>query len=157
MRRIVAAVLILILPSATALIVYLLAIKKIPTNREAIGRVTTIAGSGYPGTENGPSMTASFSDPFGIAVDRRGNIFIADAGESNSIRRITTDGKIETIAGSTEGYADGEPLQAQFNTPSGIAIDKTGNIIVADTSNNRIRKIASDGKVTTLAGSGAAG
>ncbi len=158
MRRILPAVLILILPTATALVVYLVVTKATPTNRAAIGRVTTIAGSGSPGVEDGPAMSASFSDPFGIAVDKRGNVIVADGGQSNRIRRITVDGKVHTIAGANEGFADGNALQAQFNTPSGIAIDNGGNIIIADTSNNRIRKLSSDGtKVSTIAGSGVAG
>ena len=158
MRRILLAVLILILPSTTAIVVYLVVTKTTPTNRAASGRVTTIAGSGSPGVEDGPAMSASFSDPFGIAVDKRGNVIVADGGQSNRIRRITVDGKVHTIAGANEGFADGNALQAQFNTPSGIAIDNGGNIIIADTSNNRIRKLSSDGtKVSTLAGSGVAG
>jgi len=158
MRRILLAVLILILPTATAIVVYLVVTKTTPTNRAAIGRVTTIAGSGSPGVEDGPATSASFSDPFGIAVDKRGNVIVADAGQSNRIRRITVDGKVHTIAGANEGFADGNALQAQFNTPSGIAIDNAGNIVIADTSNNRIRKLASDGtKVSTIAGSGLAG
>ena len=157
MRRILLAVLILLLPTATAVVVYLVINKKVPTSRDAIGSVTTIAGAGYPGSEDGPARSASFSDPFGVTVDRRGAVYVADAGESNRIRRITADGKVETIAGSTEGFADGDAHRAQFNTPSGIAIDRKGNIIVADTSNNRIRKIAADGRVTTLAGNGSAG
>jgi streptogramin lyase len=157
MRRIVIAVLILILPTVTAIVIYLVLDKKTPTNPGALGSVTTIAGAGYPGIEDGPARSASFSDPYGVAVDRRGAVYVADGGESNRIRRINADGKVETIAGSTEGFADGDALRAQFNTPSGIAIDRKGNIIVADTSNNRIRKISADGKVTTLAGSGLAG
>ncbi len=158
MRRILLGVLILILPTATAIVVYLVVTKTTPTNRAAIGRVTTIAGSGSPEVEDGPAMSASFSDPFGIAVDRRGNVIVADGGQSNRIRRITVDGKVHTIAGANEGFADGNALQAQFNTPSGIAIDNGGNIIIADTSNNRIRKLSSDGtKVSTIAGSGVAG
>jgi sugar lactone lactonase YvrE len=158
MRRIVLAVLILILPTATAILVYLLIGKTTPTNREASGLVTTIAGSGSPGIEDGPALSASFSDPFGIAVDKRGNVIVADGGQSNRIRRVTVEGKVETIAGSSEGFADGNALRAQFNTPSGIAIDRAGNIIIADTSNNRIRKLSTDGtKVSTIAGSGVAG
>ena len=158
MRRIVLAVLILILPTATALVVYLFVIKATPTNRNAAGGVTTIAGSGSPGLEDGPAMSASFSDLFGIAVDRRGNLIVADGGQSNRIRRISVDGKVQTIAGSGEGFADGNALQSQFNTPSGVAIDRSGNIIIADTSNNRIRKLSSDGsRVSTIAGSGVAG
>lgn len=157
MRRILLAVLILLLPTATAVVVYLVINKRIPTSREATGSVTTIAGAGHSGIEDGLARSASFSDPFGVAVDRRGAVYIAEGGESNQIRRVTTDGKVETIAGSTEGFADGDAHRAQFNTPSGIAIDRKGNIIIADTSNNRIRKLAADGKVTTLAGSGSPG
>ncbi len=157
MRRVLIAVLILILPTGAAVTVYFIVNKKIPTKREAIGSVMTIAGAGHPGVEDGPAHSASFSDPFGVAVDKRGNVFVADGGQSNRIRRLTPDGKVETIAGSTEGFADGDALQAQFNTPSGIAIDRSGAIIIADASNNRIRKLSANGKVTTLAGSGAVG
>lgn len=157
MRRILFAVLILLLPSATAIVVYLMVSRKAPTNPNAVGRVVTIAGAAYPGTEDGSALAASFSDPFGIAVDRRGNVYVADAGQSNRIRRINTDGRVDTVAGSTEGFEDASASRAQFNTPSGLAIDRKGNIIVADTSNNRIRRIAADGKVTTLAGSGERG
>jgi sugar lactone lactonase YvrE len=158
MRRILLAVSILVLPTATAIIVYLIVNKPIPTNRNAIGLVTTIAGDGSPGVENGAALSASFSDPFGIAVDKGGNVIVADGGQCNQIRRVTTDGKVETIAGSIEGFADGDALRAQFNTPSGIAIDRNGNIIIADTSNNRIRKLSADGsKVSTIAGNGVAG
>ena len=158
MRRIVIAILILVLPTTTAVVVYLLATKSTPTNRQALGLVTTIAGSGAPGVGDGQALIASFSDPFGLAVDKRGNVIVADGGQSNRIRRVTTDGKVETIAGSREGFADGNPLQAQFNTPSGVAIDRAGNIIITDTSNNRIRKLSTDGtKVSTIAGTGIAG
>ena len=158
MRRILIAVLILILPTATALLVYLAVSKATPTNRQAMGRVTTIAGSGSPGIEDGAAISASFSDPFGIVVDKRGNVIVADGGQSNRIRRISVDGKVHTIAGSTEGFADGNALEAQFNTPSGIVIDRGGNVVIADTSNNRIRKLSNDGsKVTTIAGNGVAG
>lgn len=157
MRRIVLALLILLVPTATAVVVYLIVSQKVPTNPDAIGRVMVIAGSGYQGTQDGAASSAGFSDPFGVTLDRRGNLYVTDAGQGNRIRRISPEGKVETIAGSTEGYAEGDALQAQFNTPSGICIDRSGNIIVADTSNNRVRKIAADGKVTTLAGTGVAG
>ena len=158
MRRIVLAVLILVLPTTTAIVVYLLASKSTPTNQQALGLVTTIAGSGAPGVADGPALSASFSDPFGLAVDRRGNVIVTDGGQSNRIRRVTTEGRVETIAGSGEGFADGNALQAQFNTPSGIAIDRAGNIIITDTSNNRIRKLSTDGtRVSTIAGNGVAG
>src|SRR5690242_12277502 len=98
MRRILLALAILILPSATALVVYISVNKKIPTSTEAIGSVTTIAGAGYPGVEDGSVLKASFSDPFGIVVDKRGNVIISDGGASNRIRRIKVDGNVETIA-----------------------------------------------------------
>ncbi|HEY7545618.1 MAG TPA: NHL repeat-containing protein, partial [Blastocatellia bacterium] len=131
--------------------------KPVPTRPDAIGQTLTLAGAGYPGTQDGDAHAASFSDPFGIAVDSRGAVYVADAGESNRIRRITTEGRVESIAGSSEGFSDGDRNSAQFNTPSGLCIDRRGNIILADTSNNRIRKIDPKGAVTTLAGNGEAG
>src|SRR5262249_36066081 len=131
--------------------------KKLPTNRAAIGQALVFAGTGYPSVIDGASTAAAFSDPFGIAVDRKGNILVADAGESNRIRRIPPQGIVETLAGSVEGFADGAAKDARFNTPSAIAIDADDNIIIADTANNRIRKLDPKGQVTTLAGAGAAG
>jgi sugar lactone lactonase YvrE len=157
MRKILIAILILSLPSAVAIAVYYYAIRKEPTKRDAVGQVATVAGTGQPGTEDGMRHTASFSDPFGIAIDKRGNVIVSDGGQSNRIKRITEKGEVQTVAGSTEGFADGDALEAQFNTPSGIAIDKDGNVVIADTSNNRIRKLSSDGRVSTVAGSGVAG
>ena len=158
MRRVLIAVLILALPTATAVFVYFFLTKLPPTNPQALGRVASIAGTGSPGVNDGAAMSASFSDPFGIVVDKRGNVIVADGGQSNRIRRISVDGKVHTIAGSTEGFADGNALQAQFNTPSGVAIDNKGNVIIADTSNNRIRKLSNDGTtVSTVAGSGTPG
>lgn len=157
-KKTLLAILILLAPTAVAILVYLNVTNNIPTSREAVGLVRTIAGAAYPGVEDGSVLTATFSDPFGIVVDKRGNVILADAGQSNRIRRITVDGKVETIAGSSEGFADGDAGRAQFNTPSGIAIDKGGNLVIADTSNNRIRRLSADGrKVSTLAGSGVAG
>lgn len=157
MRKILLAILILSLPSAVAIAVYYYAIKKEPTKRDAVGEVATVAGTGQPGTEDGWRHTASFSDPFGIAFDKHSNVIVADGGQSNRIIRITEKGEVQTIAGSTEGFADGSALEARFNTPSGIVIDKDGNIIIADTSNNRIRKLSTDGRVSTIAGSGTGG
>ncbi len=158
MRRVILALLILTLPTAAIFLFYIfLKPDPVPTRPDAVGQAITIAGAGYPGIQDGDARTASFSDPFGIAVDSRGTVYVSDAGESNSIRRITTEGRVERIAGSAEGYADGDRNSAQFNTPSGLCIDRRGNIIVADTANNRIRKIDPKGEVTTLAGNGEAG
>jgi sugar lactone lactonase YvrE len=131
--------------------------KPLPTERNALGKVATLAGTGYPGFADGANHEAAFCDPFGVAVDSKGNIIIADAGASNRIRRITAQGRVETLAGSDEGFADGPAQAALFNTPSGIAVDEDDNLIIADTSNNRIRKLDAKGQVTTLAGSGARG
>lgn len=122
-------------------------------------RLTTLAGDGTPGAAEGnmPLTVARFSDPYGVAVDATGNIYIADAGDNNRIRKLTPGGATSTLAGGKEGYADGPGAQAMFNTPSGIAIDGRGNLYVADTGNNAIRKVAPDGTVSTLAGSGVAG
>lgn len=98
-----------------------------------------------------------FADPYGVAVDAQGNIYVADGGDGNRIRRIAPGGAVTTIAGGAEGYADGAGAQARFNTPSGLAIDKQGNLYVADTGNHAIRKITPEGAVSTLAGGGAAG
>lgn len=158
MRKILLAVLILALPSVVALNVYYFYARPIPTRPDALGSVSTIAGAGHPGFEDGKADKASFSDPFGIAVDKNGNVIVADAGKSNRLRRIDQDGVVKTIAGSEEGFRDGDALRARFNTPSGIAIDRKGNVIIADTSNNRIRKLSADGRtVSTIAGSGAVG
>ena len=122
-------------------------------------RVTTLAGDGLAGAVEGnmPLTVARFADPYGVAVDEAGNIYIADAGDNNRIRKLTQGGATSTLAGGKEGFADGQGAQAMFNTPSGIAVDGKGNLYVADTGNNAIRKVAPDGAVTTLAGSGVAG
>ncbi len=94
-----------------------------PTIANWRATVTTLAGDGAPGTSDGPLAAARFADPFGIAVDRQGNLYLADAGESNRIRKITPEGIVSTLAGSAEGFTDGSGAAASFNTPSGLAID----------------------------------
>jgi sugar lactone lactonase YvrE len=100
---------------------------------------------------------AGYADPFGVTVDRAGNVYLADAGEHNQIRKIAPDGAQSILAGSSEGHADGTGTAASFHTPSGIALDADGNLIVADTGNHTIRKVSMAGVVTTLAGTGVAG
>lgn len=128
-----------------------------PTSPNWQARVTIHAGDGSPGFQDGAAASARFADPFGVAVDREGNVYVADAGDSNRIRKIAPDGNVSTLAGGAEGYADGAGAAASFNSPSALAIDGEGNLYVADTANNRIRKITPAGIVTTLAGDGAAG
>ncbi|MGO4465768.1 gluconolaconase [Pseudoduganella sp. RAF53_2] len=97
------------------------------------------------------------ADPYGVAVDEKGNVFVADGGDSNRIIVLAADGSRHVLAGGAEGFKDGVGAQVSFNTPSGLALDRKGNLYVADTGNHAIRKVAPDGTVTTLAGSGVAG
>jgi sugar lactone lactonase YvrE len=117
--------------------------------------VTTIGGDGIAGWRDG--SRARFSDPFGIAVAPNGTVYVADAGDSQRIRAIAADGLVSTIAGGRAGFADGPAAAARFDTPSGLAVDVAGNVYVADTGNNAVRRIAADGQVSTVAGGGPAG
>ncbi|MFH6999695.1 hypothetical protein ACHRVZ_17360, partial [Flavobacterium sp. FlaQc-57] len=103
------------------------------------GAVTTLAGGTF-GNADGAGTAAQFKDPYGVAVDASGNIYVADYG-NNKIRKITSAGEVTTLAGSTSGFADGTDTQAQFKDPQGVAVDASGNVYVADASNNKIRKI----------------
>ena len=97
------------------------------------------------------TLAGSFNTPSGLAIDDDGNLYVADTG-NNTIRKVTPDGVVSTIAGDgTAGYVDGSAAQARFNGPIGVGVDNNGNIYVADTYNDRIRKISSDGQVTTIA------
>lgn len=121
------------------------------------GVVTTLAGTGQVGSNNGPGNQATFYSPSGIVVDASGNVFVSEQG-NNVIRKITPEGVVSTFAGSGEiGSADGTGTAASFYVPSGMAIDANNNIYVADAFNNKIRKITPAGIVTTFAGSGAQG
>ncbi|HVS93332.1 MAG TPA: NHL repeat-containing protein [Mucilaginibacter sp.] len=114
--------------------------------------VTTFAGTpGVAGFTNGADTSASFNKPFGVAADSLGNIYVADA-HNNAIRMISPAGVVSTFAGTgVAGAADGTDT-ASFNTPLGVAVDKTGNVYVADYENHIIRKISPAGAVSTLAG-----
>ncbi|MFT3791024.1 MAG: NHL repeat-containing protein [Rudaea sp.] len=133
------------------------AAKPKPTALGWPARIVLVSGDGIDGLRDGPAAQARWSDPWGIAVDARGNVYVADAGNANRIRRIAADGSVSTLAGGGEGFKDGSGAAAEFNTPSGLALDAAGNLYVADTGNHAIRKITPQGAVTTLAGTGTAG
>ena len=117
----------------------------------AAGAVTTLAGSGTAGSDNGTGTTASFNYPFGLTVDSTGNVYVADYW-GNLIRKITSAGVVSTFAGSGFiGSADDSGTFASFSSPSGVAVDGTGTVYVADRTNDKVRKITSAGVVTTLA------
>ncbi len=120
-------------------------------------RIEQVAGDGHRGVRDGTRETARFDDPFGIVVAADGTAFVAEGAASNRIRRLHPDGRVDTFAGSLEGFVDGVGGDARFHTPSGLAIDAAGTLYVADTGNHAIRAIGIDGRVTTLAGTGAAG
>jgi len=124
------------------------------------GVIATIAGTGTPGLsgDNGPAINAQLYAPSGIAVDSSGNLFIADT--YNGIIREISNGVISTVAGNgTLGYAgdNGPALRAQLNNPYGIAVDSVGNLYIADTADQRIRKVSSSGTIATVAGNGTPG
>jgi sugar lactone lactonase YvrE len=128
---------------------------------DASGTITTLAGNGVSGSsgDGGPATAAQLSNPWGAAVDKTGTIYFADS-DNNRLRTIDATGRIATKAGgSTAGFSgDGGPSQsARLSAPAGVAIDATGNIYIADTGNNRIRRIDVAGMITTVAGAGAAG
>jgi len=115
------------------------------------GEITTLAGDVCElGYKDGTGRAARFRTPTGVALDSFGNVYVADRG-NHCIRKITPGGEVSTFAGGTEGYKDGALTAAQFNRPMGVAVDGSGNVYVADTYNQRIRKITPEGEVTTLA------
>lgn len=128
---------------------------------EPSGQITVIAGNGLVSNtgDGGPAVNASLYIPVAMAVDRAGAVYVVDS--IGTIRKVTADGVIRTIAGATGdiGFAgDGGPaLNAKFNIAYGIAVDAAGNIYVSDSDNYRIRKITTDGIIRTIAGTGVAG
>jgi hypothetical protein len=125
--------------------------------------VATLAGSGKIGPlgggyADGPAFEAQFHDPMGLTFDADGNLYVSD-WVNHRIRMITPDGRVTTVAGGGPSgpygdLVDGPADVARFFGPEGLEVDDQGNIFVADTLNNRIRRISSDGVVTTVAGSG---
>jgi sugar lactone lactonase YvrE len=131
----------------------------IDTNRHTLlritpaGTVSTIAGlADAPGSSDGTGAAARFNYPNMVAVDASGNLYLTDSG-NHTIRKVTPGGVVTTLAGTpgVAGLADGNGPAAQFNLPTGIAVDGSGNLFVGDMNNYKIRKITPAGAVTTLA------
>jgi hypothetical protein len=123
------------------------------------GVVTTLAGQvGTPGATNATGTAASFNGPAGVVVDSSGNVYVADS-TNDLIREISPGGVVTTLAGQAGvfGSTNATGTAASFNDPTGVAVDSSGNVYVADTANNMIRKIAPGGVVTTFAGQLTAG
>ena len=116
------------------------------------GMVTTLAGNGTQGDINGLDTIATFDGPTGLAIDASGNIYVADSN-NNQIREISPAGMVTTLAGSdSTGSVDGIGVAATFFGPESVALDKGGNVYVADAGNNLIRKVTQGGQVSTVAG-----
>jgi uncharacterized protein (TIGR03437 family) len=125
------------------------------------GLISTVAGNGAPGDagDGGRAELAQITYPDSCAVDGAGNLLIADTG-NHRIRKVTPAGVISTVAGSVlEGLAgdDGPATTARLRSPRGISVDSEGGILIADTGNHRIRRIAPDGIISTIAGADAPG
>lgn len=118
------------------------------------GNVSTVAGlAGIPGSANGAGSAARFNSPNGLAVDADRNLYVADRG-NHTIRKIDLNGLVTTVAGlaGISGSTNGGAGIARFNSPRGVAVDASGRIYVTDSGNQAIRKILTDGTVSTLAG-----
>ena len=135
----------------TALTLLLFAL---PAGVQAAAVVTTLAGTAaVTGSADGTGSAARFNYPTGVAVDSSGNVYVADLS-NNTIRKVTPGGVVTTLAGTAAvtGSADGTGSAARFYYPSGVAVDSSGNVYVADQFNHTIRKVTPGGVVTTLAG-----
>ncbi|MFF5756956.1 RICIN domain-containing protein [Streptomyces longwoodensis] len=127
----------------------------------ADGVISTVAGTGAAGArgDGGPAVSAQLNGPHGVVVDGAGDLCIADQG-NHRIRKVTADGTISTVAGTgVAGFGgdDGPAVSAKLNSPVGVAVDSTGTLYICDYSNHRVRKVAADGVISTVAGTGAAG
>jgi hypothetical protein len=131
------------------------------------GAVSTLAGGGSAGgvasgRADGVGVAATFFEPCGVAIDGLGSVFVADT-RNHLIRKVTAGGVVSTLAGggsvggNAAGHADGGGFAATFTYPWGVAVDALGSVLVADSGNNLVRKVATGGAVSTLAGGGSAG
>jgi sugar lactone lactonase YvrE len=127
---------------------------------DSAGKITTVAGreKGYSG-DGGPASSAELNSPAALCFDAQGSLYVCDFG-NHAVRKIAPDGTISTIAGTGKpGFArdGGAAIEAQLFQPCGVAIDKLGQVFVADSANNRIRVVRTDGTIDTVAGTGKMG
>jgi len=127
----------------------------------ADGRLQAIAGTGLPGmgADGADATRSQLANPTHIAFDKDGNLLVVEQG-NHRVRRIAPSGAISTIVGTgTPGFAGdgGAATQAQLNQPSAVALDAAGNLYIADMGNHRVRRVAPDGKISTIAGNGQIG
>jgi uncharacterized protein (TIGR03437 family) len=127
----------------------------------ADGMIATIAGTGAAGFsgDGGPASAAQLNLPYGIAVDYAGYLYVADLG-NNRVRKIAPDGTISTVAGTGSAglSGDGGPaVEARLQTPRNVAVDPSGNLYIAEFAGHRVRRVAPDGRIKTVAGTGIAG
>jgi sugar lactone lactonase YvrE len=133
---------------------------------DAAGVITTFAGSGPAGLnqgtfsgDGGPATEATLQEPWGVAFDQTGRLYIADRDNAR-VRRVDLDGVISTVAGSgmRGSGGDGSPaIEAEICPPVGIAIDPTGNLVVLEPCTNKVRRVGPDGVITTIIGTGTDG
>jgi hypothetical protein len=125
------------------------------------GVISTVAGNGHPGFsgDNGPASAAQLNQPYGLALDAAGNLYIADYGNQR-VRAIGTNGNITTVAGNGQSgsYADGGPATAALLLgPHDLATDPAGNLYISEFDGHRVRRVTPGGTISTVAGIGIAG
>ncbi|MGI5335978.1 RICIN domain-containing protein [Streptomyces sp. CA-181903] len=132
-----------------------------PGDEDSQRPIRTLAGTGDAalGGDKGPARAAQLNGPYGIAMDSAGTLFFSDH-RNHRVRKVTTDGRIKTVAGTGDAGFDGDggpAASAPLNFPREVAVDSAGAVYIADASNHRIRKVATDGTITTFAGNGTGG
>ncbi|MES1228241.1 MAG: hypothetical protein ABUL72_06180, partial [Armatimonadota bacterium] len=127
-----------------------------PIDLRAYSTVSTLAGSGASGSVDGPAMSATWAQPYGVAVSQSDTVYVTDASGYNTVRSIA-NGQTSLLAGGGTAGTNGFGATAGFNGPHGLAVNPVdGTVIVAESGGNRIRRSASNGQVSTIAGTGAA-